>query len=134
VLKCHQEQGTEAVTEEVGEGTEMAVGQDMAGTDRALQGEEGFLEVEADLLDKTEVYLTSALAVEVLIRKKMKVYLREGLGVGPEVMIDQTEEIVATADNQFVIVKIMCRDLFFIIDFKFITQLHFINCFRYHFK
>jgi len=43
----------------------------------------------------------------------MKVYLREGLGVGPEVMIDQTEEIVATADNQFVIVKIMCRDLFF---------------------
>jgi len=64
----------------------------------------------------------------------MKVYLREGLGVGPEVMIDQTEEIVATADNQFVIVKIMCRDLFFIIDFKFITQLHFINCFRYHFK
>jgi len=96
--------------------------------DRALQGEKGSPEVEADLLDKTEVYLTSALAVEVLTRKKMKAYLQKGQGAGPGVM----EETAATADNLFVVLKILCRDNFYY-DFRFITRLYIVNCFKKHF-
>jgi len=100
--------------------------------DRAPQGEKGSPEVEAYLLDKTEVYLTSARAVEVLTRKKMKVYLQKGQGAGPGVMIDQTEETAATADNLFVVLKILCRDNFYY-DFRFITRLYIVNCFKKHF-
>jgi len=66
VLRCHQEQGAEAVTEEVVEGTEMVAGQDMAGTGQDLDHqEEDTLVARAEAQGAVEeAFHTSDLAVE----------------------------------------------------------------------